>query len=116
MKARRFTEKEVRSKLAEHCANYGAMTIGEAKAIFRSEEKMTYTDMETIPSSATTCRYEKTIGNIVSHQVEPIQYYEEGFICDKTIRPAVFEYAVGPNQLSLGTYARLRNRSKRMSK
>ena len=103
----KFNESTMRQILGAYLEQYGALTIAEAKEEFNAifEDKFSSYDKEILPSSATTPRFEKILGNIVSHQVEPVKRYKEGFICDKTCRPAVF----ANSNMTLTAFARKRH-------
>ena len=99
-----MNEAKVRELIGAAVSEVGSLTIAETKRVIGGIKLSAY-DKAILPSSETTPRFEKIIGNIVSHQVEPIQEYDEGFICDKTCRPAVFAKA----NMTLTEFARYRS-------
>lgn len=88
------TEAEIRRAIRPLLDKYGQLNTSEVKQrlaevlVFDDEDKvMSKTRKETLII--------QRIGNIVAHQSEEIKKYEEGFIVDKTRRPALFTAITG---------------------
>ena len=83
------TEPEIRGAIRPLVEFYGEMTTSDIKQ--HLEEVLDYDDDDRIPSET---RNEiliiQRIGNIVAHQAETIKVYSEGFIVDKSYKPAHF--------------------------
>lgn len=83
------TEGEIRGAVRLLLERYGRLTTTEVKE--KLEEVLAFDDEDRIVS---TVRNEymilQRIGNIVSHQVEDIKTYDEGFTVDKRGEIAIF--------------------------
>lgn len=103
-----FNEKAMKDVVGRLLQSYGSLTIGELKAVAYGDVQLAQNDVSTLPSSDTTMRFEKILGNIVSHQEKDVEFYPEGFMVDKSKRPAVFVASYGKRPYSLGQFARKR--------
>ncbi|MDE7140902.1 MAG: DUF3883 domain-containing protein [Treponemataceae bacterium] len=91
------TEKEIRAAIKPLVESYGVLNTSEVKQ--KLEDFLEY-DKEDRQLSAT--RNEmliiQRIGNIVAHQTEQVKTYQEGFIVDKSVTPALFYAVTGLSQ------------------
>jgi len=83
------TEAEIRRAIKPLLTVYGELNTSEVKKLLHTV--LEFSDEDNIPS---TTRNEvliiQRIGNIVAHQAEQIKTYDEGFVLDKSSRPAKF--------------------------
>ncbi len=83
------TEAEIRRAIKPLLDKYGQLNTSEVKQ--KLDEVLIFDEEDKIMSKT---RNEmliiQRIGNIVAHQTDIIKYYEEGFIVDKSHRPALF--------------------------
>lgn len=88
------SEAEIRRAIKPLLDKYGQLNTSEVKQ--RLNEVLVFDDDDKVMS---TTRNEmliiQRIGNIVAHQSDAIGKYEEGFIVDKTHRPALFTAVTG---------------------
>lgn len=83
------TEADIRRAIVPLLDQYGALTTTEVKQ--RLSEVLEFDDEDRIPSrTRNEILIIQRIGNIVAHQASPVQTYDEGFVVDKTVRPARF--------------------------
>lgn len=91
------TEGQIRAAIRPLIEMYGELTTSEIKQ--QIEEVLILDDDDKIKSET---RNEililQRIGNIVAHQSEEVKIYDEGFIVDKSFRPAKFIAIKGINQ------------------
>lgn len=91
------TEGQIRVAIRPLIEMYGELTTSEIK---QKIEEVLVLDEEDKKLSET--RNEiliiQRIGNIVAHQSEEVKFYDEGFIVDKSFRPAKFFAVKGINQ------------------
>lgn len=87
-------EAEIRRAIKPLLDKYGQLTTSEVKQ--KLDEVLVFDDEDKVMSQT---RNEiliiQRIGNIVAHQTEQIRKYEEGFIVDKSHRPAMFTALTG---------------------
>lgn len=83
------TEAEIRRAIKPLLTVYGELNTSEVKTLLHTV--LEFSEEDNIPSAT---RNEvliiQRIGNIVAHQTETIKTYDEGFILDKSFRPAKF--------------------------
>ncbi|MGI6393972.1 MAG: DUF3883 domain-containing protein [bacterium] len=83
------TEAEIRRAIKPLLTVYGELNTSEVKELLHTV--LEFSEEDNIPSKT---RNEvliiQRIGNIVAHQSETIKIYDEGFIVDKSTRPATF--------------------------
>lgn len=83
------TEAEIRRAIKPLLTVYGELNTSEVKNLLHTV--LEFSEEDNIPSAT---RNEvliiQRIGNIVAHQTETIRVYDEGFILDKSFRPAKF--------------------------
>lgn len=88
------TEAEIRRAIKPLLDKYGQLNTSQIKQ--KLEEVLTF-DEEDKEMSKT--RNEmliiQRIGNIIAHQKDDVKYYEEGFIADKSYKPAIFTAVTG---------------------
>lgn len=88
------TEAEIRRAIKPLLTVYGELNTSEVKKLLHTV--LEFSDEDQIPS---TTRNEiliiQRIGNIVAHQAEVVKTYDEGFVVDKSTRPAKF-YLLNP--------------------
>ena len=93
------TEAEIRRAIKPLLTVYGELNTTEVKQLLNIVLEFSAEDI--IPS---TTRNEvliiQRIGNIVAHQAEILKIYDEGFVVDKSIRPAKF-YLLNPISLNI---------------
>lgn len=88
------SESEIRRAIKPLVELYGALNTSEVKDLLGSY--LNY-DAEDLARSKTRKEIMITqrIGNIVAHQSEDIKYYSEGYLVDKTRKPALFIAVTG---------------------
>ena len=83
------TEAQIRRAIKPLLTVYGELNTSEVKKLLHTV--LEFSEEDNIPS---TTRNEvliiQRIGNIVAHQQETIKIYDEGFVLDKSSRPAKF--------------------------
>lgn len=83
------TEAQIRRAIKPLLTVYGELNTSEIKSLLSTV--LAFDDEDKIPS---TTRNEiliiQRIGNIVAHQTDIVKVYQEGFILDKSFRPARF--------------------------
>jgi hypothetical protein len=83
------TEAQIRRAIKPLLTVYGELNTSEVKKLLHTV--LEFSEEDNIPS---TTRNEpliiQRIGNIVAHQTETIKTYDEGFVVDKSSRPAKF--------------------------
>jgi hypothetical protein len=83
------TEAQIRRAIKPLLTVYGELNTSEVKKLLHTV--LEFSEEDNIPS---TTRNEpliiQRIGNIVAHQTETIKIYDEGFVVDKSSRPAKF--------------------------
>lgn len=83
------TEAQIRRAIKPLLTVYGELNTSEVKSLLHTV--LEFSEEDNIPSKT---RNEiliiQRIGNIVAHQDEKIKVYEEGFVVNKTTRPATF--------------------------
>ncbi len=83
------TEAQIRRAIKPLLTVYGELDTSEVKKLLHTV--LEFDDEDKIPS---TTRNEmliiQRIGNIVAHQTDSVKVYQEGFVLDKTHRPAKF--------------------------
>lgn len=88
------TETEIRRAIKPLLTVYGELNTSEVKKLLHTV--LEFSEEDNIPSAT---RNEvliiQRIGNIVAHQTETIKTYDEGFVLDKSSRPAKF-YLLNP--------------------
>lgn len=88
------TEAQIRRAIKPLLTVYGELNTSEVKKLLNTV--LEFSEEDKIPS---TTRNEvliiQRIGNIVAHQAETIKIYDEGFVLDKSSRPAKF-YLLNP--------------------
>lgn len=88
------TESDIRKAIKPLLDKYGQLTISEVKThlceVLEFDE-----DDKKLSSTRREMLILQRIGNIVAHQNTSIKEYKEGFIVDKTIKPAVFTAIIG---------------------
>jgi len=83
------TEAEIRVAIKPLVEFYGEMTTSEIKQ--HLAEVLDYDEDDKTPSETRNeILITQRIGNIVAHQGEQIKVYSEGFIVDKSFKPAHF--------------------------
>ncbi len=88
------TEAEIRKAIRPLLDKYGELDTSEIKQ--RLEEVLVYDDDDKITSpTRNEIKIIQRIGNIVAHQKSDIMIYDEGFIVDKRVRPAIFTAVSG---------------------
>ena len=83
-----MSESEARKAIAKLCKNKVHNTTTIKEAIY-TRVNLTLADQEILPSSKTVERWNKIVGNIVSHQKEVVGEYD-GFYVLKNTYPATF--------------------------
>lgn len=88
------TEAEIRRAIKPLLDKYGELSTTEVKQ--KLDEVLVFDDDD---KEMSTTRNEiliiQRIGNIVAHQTDPLKVYSEGFIVDKSTRPAKFIAVTG---------------------
>ena len=88
------SEAEIRRAIKPLLTVYGELNTSEVKQLLGTVLEFSNED-----NIASTTRNEvliiQRIGNIVAHQTEEVKIYDEGFVVDKSIRPAKF-YLLNP--------------------
>lgn len=83
------TEAQIRRAIKPLLTVYGELNTSEIKSLLSTV--LAFDDEDKIPS---TTRNEiliiQRIGNIVAHQTDIVKVYQEGFVLDKSFRPARF--------------------------
>lgn len=84
------TEAQIRRAIKPLLTVYGELNTSEVKKLLHTV--LEFSEEDNIPSET---RNEESliiqrIGNIVAHQREDVKSYEEGFVVNKNVRPAVF--------------------------
>lgn len=83
------TEAQIRRAIKPLLTVYGELNTSEVKKLLHTV--LEFSEEDNIPSRT---RNEpliiQRIGNIVAHQTETIKFYDEGFVVNKTSRPAKF--------------------------
>lgn len=106
------SEKQIRVAIRPLIEMYGELTTSEIKQ--KIEEVLILDDED---KKMSTTRKEiliiQRIGNIVAHQGEKVKIYDEGFIVDKSYRPAKFFAIKGINQEKVKiSHSEIRKRKK----
>ena len=110
------SEKQIRVAIRPLIEMYGELTTSEIKQ--KIEEVLILDDED---KKMSTTRKEiliiQRIGNIVAHQGEKVKIYDEGFIVDKSYRPAKFFAIKGINQEKVKiSHSEIRKRKKEASR
>lgn len=112
------SEAEIRRAIKPLLDRYGQLTTSEVKQ--KLDEVLVFDDEDKVRSQTRNNEMLiiQRIGNIVAHQTEQIRKYEEGFIVDKTCKPAVFTAVTGiaNKNLSPISEAEIKKRKKRTTK
>lgn len=83
------TEAEIRRAIKPLLDKYGQLNISEVKQ--RLGEVLVFDeDDKQLSKTRSEFLITQRIGNVVAHQTVPIKEYEEGYILDKNVTPAVF--------------------------
>lgn len=83
------TESEIKRAIKPLLSIYGELNTSEVKELLHTV--LEFSEEDKMPSgSRNEIKIMQIIGNIVSHQTETIKIYEEGFVVDKTSKPAKF--------------------------
>jgi hypothetical protein len=91
------TEAEIRRAIKPLLTIYGELNTSEVKQLLNTV--LEFSDEDKIPSiTRNEILILQRIGNIVAHQTELIEIYEEGFIVNKNFRPARFSLLNPINQ------------------
>lgn len=88
------TEAEIRKAIRPLLDKYGKLNTSEVKE--KLKEVLVYDDEDKVLSlTRKEMMIVQRIGNIVVHQKDEIKEYDEGFIVDRTIKPANFIALIG---------------------
>lgn len=96
------TESEIRKAIRPLLDKYGELNTTEVKQHLSEVLVYDEDDMEQSPTRNEVMITQR-IGNIVAHQQEPVKEYSEGFVVDKSVKPARFIAieGVGKNKQAL---------------
>lgn len=92
------TEGQIRQVIKPLVEQYGEINMSDVKRIISEYLNFDDEDRELSDTRNGEMKIIQRIGNISSHQKEPIKFYPEGFALDKTQQPAVFKSIVGLSQ------------------
>lgn len=116
------TERQIRRAVKILLEHYGALDTSEVKEHLNEVLKFDEEDLISSTTRPGESMIQQRIGNVVSHQTNEIELYSEGFLIDKTSRPAMwysdsgntneerisFENKISIKRNRLNTYSRHR--------
>ena len=89
------TEAEIRRAIRPLVERYGQLTTTEVKKLLDTVITFDSDDLRISPTRRGETMIMQRIGNIASHQTSVVKIYPEGFMVDKSSRPAKFTAITG---------------------
>ncbi len=109
------TEAQIRKAIKPLLAVYGELNTTEVKTLLNTVLLFDSDDITPSPTRPGEVLILQRIGNIVAHQVERVKIYDEGFVLDKTTRPAKFKLynSITNSVIPVTQIKKLKKRTKR---
>ena len=88
------SESDIKKAVSILLRQYGSLTTSEVKGLLNTVMPFDNDDLQPSRTRSEPLITQR-IGNVVSHQKEGIRVYDETYVIDKTVQPAVWSILVG---------------------